>query len=58
MPGSMIHLIINLELKMIFQNISKTVVGDVLNSISPLNISLTLLLPSRFNNCQAAFGRF
>ena len=51
-------MIITLELKIILQNISRRVLGSVLNNISPSNIFSTMLLLERFHqNCLAVFGR-
>ena len=51
----MILLTITLKLRMILQNISRGVVGNVLINVSPSNIFLTLLLPAIFHqNCKAA----
>ena len=56
--GSVILLMITMELRMNFQNIWRRVVGNVLNNMCPSNIFPTLLLPSRFHqNLPAAFDR-
>ena len=49
-------LTITLELKAISQNISRKVLGSVLNDISPLNIFSTILLLERFH--QILLGCF
>ena len=55
--GSEILLTITLELKMISQNISRIIVGNVLINISSSNIfSTTLMLGGYHQKYQAAFG--
>ena len=49
---------ITFELRMILQNISRRVVGNVLINISPSNILPIMLKPVNFHqHCQAGFGR-
>ena len=49
---------ITLLLRMILQNTSRRVVGNVWINISPSNIFLIVHLPARFDqNCQAVFRR-
>ena len=56
--GSMLLLMINFDLRMILQNLWRRVVGNVLMNISPSNILLTMLLPTKYHqSCSAAFGR-
>ena len=53
----MILLAITLKLGMILQNISRRVVDNVLNAISPPTIFPNILLPARFHrNCQAVLA--
>ena len=47
LSGSMILLTITLKLRMVLQNIGRSVVGNVLINISPSNIFLTLLFPAK-----------
>ena len=47
--GSMMLLIITLELSTILHNIGRTDEGNVMRIISPSNTFLTLLLPARFH---------
>ena len=56
--GSIILLTITLELRMVLQNISRRVVGDVLTDISPSNIFLTFMpFPAGFyQNYQAVLA--
>ena len=56
--GILILLAINLELKIILQNIWRRVVDNDLINISPSNYFLVMFLPTKFHQyCQAPFGR-
>ena len=52
--GSMIVLAITMEIRIIFSKHLRKIVGRVLINFSPMNMFLTMLLPTRFQQNWAA----